>query len=109
MIRDRLENPQKYKSYALGDHKRQKDQKVLPHPYQGELEDFDQDVSMKDLPTEVKPQKYLGLDNTLFNFVETEDQLKEMAEHLALESSREIAVDLEHHNHRSYQGFTCLM
>lgn len=32
-----------------------------------------------------------------------------MAEHLKLESSNEIAVDLEHHSYRSYQGFTCLM
>jgi hypothetical protein len=73
MIRDRLENPQKYKTFAFGDHKRQKDQKVLPHPYQQELEDFDLAVSMMDLPTQVKPQKYLGLDNTPFSFVETEE------------------------------------
>jgi hypothetical protein len=102
MIRDRLENPQKYKTFAFGDHKRQKDQKVLPHPYQQELEDFDLAVSMMDLPTQVKPQKYLGLDNTPFSFVETEEQLKEMADHLRLDSSREIAVDLEHHNYRSF-------
>jgi len=32
-----------------------------------------------------------------------------MAEHLKEETSQEIAIDLEHHSYRSYQGFTCLM
>ncbi len=32
-----------------------------------------------------------------------------MRDHLSQESVREIAIDLEHHNFRSYQGFTCLM
>jgi exosome complex exonuclease RRP6 len=64
---------------------------------------------MKDFPTTIEPKKYLGLDHTPFLYVENEDQLKEMCEHLLLETSKEIAVDLEHHSYRSYQGFTCLM
>lgn len=30
-----------------------------------------------------------------------------MAERLAV--AKEVAVDLEHHSHRSFQGITCLM
>lgn len=39
--------------------------------------------------------------------VETEDGMKSLVEELKKEKS--IAVDLEHHNFRSYQGFTCLL
>ena len=50
----------------------------------------------------VEPQRYKGLENTPFLYVETEEQLVEMRDHLMEESSSEIAVDLEHHNFRSY-------
>ena len=49
----------------------QKDQKGLPHPYQRELEDYDQEVAEKEFPSLVAPRKYLGLDHTPFLFVET--------------------------------------
>ena len=39
--------------------------------------------------------------------MDTPAALAAMAERLA--STREVAVDLEHHSHRSFQGFTCLM
>ncbi|KAK8794410.1 hypothetical protein JH06_1619 [Blastocystis sp. subtype 4] len=39
--------------------------------------------------------------------VETEDGMKSLVEELMKEKS--IAVDLEHHNFRTYQGFTCLL
>lgn len=82
----------------------------MPHPYQKELDLFDNSLAMEDYPRKaVIPQKYLGLDNTPFLYVETEEQLAEMRDHLSQESVREIAIDLEHHNFRSYQGFTCLM
>ena len=35
--------------------------------------------------------------------VETEDGMKSLVE------EKSIAVDLEHHNFRTYQGFTCLL
>lgn len=40
-------------------------------------------------------------------FVDEEDKLQEMID--ILKTSKEVAIDLEHHNFRSYQGFTCLM
>lgn len=33
--------------------------------------------------------------------------MKELVE--ALKAEKSIAVDLEHHDYRSYQGFTCLI
>ena len=50
---------------------------------------------------------YKPLEETPFTFVDTEEKLIELQQ--ILEASKEIAVDLEHHDHRSYLGFTCLM
>ena len=48
-----------------------------------------------------------GLDNAPLTFVESLEQLHEMA--ARLEGARELAVDLENHSFRSFQGFCCLM
>ena len=63
----------------------------------------------KDLALSVTPQRYKGLEDTPFLFVETEEQLKELQAHLSEDNVKEVAVDLEHHSNRSFQGFTCLM
>lgn len=47
------------------------------------------------------------MDKTPFTFVETEAQLEAAAYKLSRAS--EVAIDLEHHNFRSYLGITCLM
>lgn len=39
--------------------------------------------------------------------MDTAAALRDMAEHLA--AAREVAVDLEHHDIRTFQGITCLM
>ncbi|CAF1671665.1 unnamed protein product, partial [Rotaria sordida] len=48
-----------------------------------------------------------SLDETKYLFVDTPDKLKKMIDHI--ENQSELAIDLEHHSYRSYQGFTCLM
>ena len=40
-------------------------------------------------------------------YIRDENEIKKLIEDLAKEC--EIAIDLEHHNFRSYQGITCLM
>ncbi|KAJ1959117.1 exosome nuclease subunit [Dipsacomyces acuminosporus] len=55
-----------------------------------------------------EPQQPGDWDSTPFEFVDTPEKLQEMMDHLE-SSAHEIAVDLEHHNYRSYQGFTCLV
>lgn len=47
------------------------------------------------------------MEETPFTFVETEAALDAMVRHLV--TAKEVAVDLEHHHYRSFQGFTCLM
>jgi hypothetical protein len=39
---------------------------------------------------------------TPFLYVENENQLEEMRAHLMSENVNEVAIDLEHHNYRSY-------
>ena len=48
-----------------------------------------------------------GLDETPLTYVDTLPALEELASELALAS--EVAVDLEAHSYRSFQGFCCLM
>lgn len=48
-----------------------------------------------------------ALDDTTFTYVDTPEQLAAMVQHLA--GCKEVAVDLEHHHYRSFQGFTCLL
>ena len=48
-----------------------------------------------------------GLDETPLSYIDTLPALKELAGELA--SASEIAVDLEAHSYRSFQGFCCLM
>ena len=48
-----------------------------------------------------------ALDETPFTYVDTPEQLEAMVQHL--ETCQEVAIDLEHHQYRSFQGFTCLL
>lgn len=48
-----------------------------------------------------------SLETTPFVFVDSRHELAAMAEHLAKQTV--MAVDLEHHSLRSFQGFSCLM
>ena len=50
---------------------------------------------------------YKKMDDTKFTFVNTEATLKYLITHL--EGVTEVAIDLEHHNYRTYLGITCLM
>lgn len=48
-----------------------------------------------------------ALEETPLTFVNIEAALDAMVQHLSV--AKEVAVDLEHHHYRSFQGFTCLM
>jgi len=54
-----------------------------------------------------EPQEYLPFEETTAIFVGTPEALAEML--VDLKKAKEIAVDLEHHDHRSYVGIVCLM
>ncbi|KAL4506230.1 hypothetical protein ABPG73_016964 [Tetrahymena malaccensis] len=77
----------------------------FPHPYAYEIENFS--FSEQQLQTEnIVVQEPISLKEELV-FVDKEDILDEMIE--SLKQCSEIAIDLEHHSYRSFNGITCLM
>ncbi|KAJ2691697.1 exosome nuclease subunit [Coemansia sp. RSA 1285] len=75
-----------------------------PHPYAHEIAAMQQPPRHFEPATPTAPGDWHA---TPFAMVDSEPQLRSMMEHLR--GAREIAVDLEHHSYRSFQGFTCLV
>ncbi|CAL1681433.1 unnamed protein product [Lasius platythorax] len=77
---------------------------VFNHPYEIELDKFDTPECQlkKSVPVE-----YKSLESTKFKFIEKSSDIKFLLEDL--KNQKEIAVDLEHHSYRTFQGITCLM
>ena len=75
-----------------------------PHPYQVEIEQYQYPTSIY---TSSTPTPYHPFDSTTATFVDSEDALHEMLQHL--KQAKEIAIDLEHHDQRSYIGIVSLM
>lgn len=63
---------------------------------------------MEITPT-AKIERFKTLEEVDFLYVDDEEKLEEMCEHLNSPDVKEIAIDLEAHSARSYQGFLCLM
>lgn len=77
---------------------------LFPHPYQYELDHLE--YPDWELAAE-ETQMYGDLAGTPVTWVGTSAALAELAGKLARE--RAVAIDLEAHSLRSYEGFTCLM
>ncbi|EGF78021.1 hypothetical protein BATDEDRAFT_27210 [Batrachochytrium dendrobatidis JAM81] len=76
----------------------------VQHPYRSEIETIQYPVVyFKQHPEEI----YRSLESTPLTWIDTPDKLETLCS--ILEGVTEFAVDLEHHDFRSYQGFTCLM
>ncbi|XP_022116103.2 exosome component 10 [Pieris rapae] len=76
------------------------------HPYQIELDLYEPPkhfLKNDDQPLDFPPP----IEYTEFTFVDTMEKLQILLNEL--NHAHEIAVDLEHHNYYSYQGFTCLI
>ncbi|CAK0870427.1 unnamed protein product [Prorocentrum cordatum] len=79
----------------------------LPHPYEAELAALEVPNGVLELR---KPVIYERMEDTPLVLVETGDELRAMVEEIkATCSGGEIAVDVEHHDFRSYRGFVCLV
>eukprot|EP00405_Crypthecodinium_cohnii_P012226 CAMPEP_0206438304 /NCGR_PEP_ID=MMETSP0324_2-20121206/11554_1 /ASSEMBLY_ACC=CAM_ASM_000836 /TAXON_ID=2866 /ORGANISM="Crypthecodinium cohnii, Strain Seligo" /LENGTH=869 /DNA_ID=CAMNT_0053905745 /DNA_START=57 /DNA_END=2663 /DNA_ORIENTATION=+ len=79
----------------------------LPHPYAAELEDHCWGVEGF---SPVEPQFYGRVEDTPLVLVNTVEQLREMIDEIKSTcAGKEIAVDVEHHDYRSYKGFVCLV
>ncbi|XP_076231525.1 exosome component Rrp6 [Calliopsis andreniformis] len=77
---------------------------VFNHPYEYELDMF---MLPADQLKKSEPVKYKSLEETPLVMVENASDMKLLLEDL--KKYKEIAVDLEHHSYRSFQGITCLM
>ncbi|TYJ57578.1 hypothetical protein B9479_001660 [Cryptococcus floricola] len=82
----------------------EREQKARHHPYYYETRHLPYPTSMF-IPSQPIPPK--PFDSTPFMFVDTPEKYQQMVE--KLKAAKEIAVDLEHHDMRSYIGFTCLI
>ena len=54
-----------------------------------------------------EPENSGPLENHTYEFITTEERVDVLVG--KLKEASEIAIDLEHHNYRSYLGFTCLI
>jgi exosome complex exonuclease RRP6 len=75
-----------------------------PHPYQTEIESYKYPASMY---KKSEPQLYTPFESTTATFVDTPEALAMML--AELKTAKEIAIDLEHHDNRSYIGLVSLM
>jgi len=75
-----------------------------PHPYQLEIDNYTYPPTVY---THAEPIKYHPFESTTATWVDTEEALDEMLQEL--KKADVIAVDLEHHDARSYIGIVCLM
>lgn len=76
------------------------------HPYEDEISAAAQLTSQQKFDNRLITV-FKSLDETPFTYVTTEEELFEVADRIR--NAAEIAVDLENHSVRSFQGFTCLM
>lgn len=80
------------------------DQIFYKHPYEKEIltEDYNEDILQKS-----KPIEFQDWEKTDAIWVDNVDTLNKMVKELKKEDV--IAIDLEHHDYRSYYGLVCLM
>eukprot|EP00761_Pharyngomonas_kirbyi_P013771 gb/GECH01013800.1/.p1 GENE.gb/GECH01013800.1/~~gb/GECH01013800.1/.p1 ORF type:complete len:847 (+),score=165.24 gb/GECH01013800.1/:1-2541(+) len=86
------------------EHKRPSPGETWPHPYQDELENLTFGNIGENIGQHVVPH---GMDEVDCEWISSSEDLKKMIEELEIES--EIAVDVEHHDLRSFLGFACLI
>lgn len=74
------------------------------HPYEHEINYFRIGEEFLKRREPIKPT---DINTSPIILIETLEQLQEMCQ--IIEQQKEIAVDVEHHSYRSYQGITCLL
>ncbi|CAG5148858.1 uncharacterized protein ALTATR162_LOCUS2257 [Alternaria atra] len=75
-----------------------------PHPYQTEIEAYEYPSTVYEYS---EPQQYPPFESTTATLVDTPEALATMLSEL--KTAKEIAIDLEHHDNRSYIGMVSLM
>lgn len=75
-----------------------------PHPYQTEIETYEYPQAVY---RHAEPKQYPPFEDTTATFVDTPEAVDEML--AELKQAKEVAIDLEHHDNRSYIGMVSLM
>jgi exosome complex exonuclease RRP6 len=75
-----------------------------PHPYEYEIQNLEYPSYLFEHADPIIPMK---LDEMEFVWVDKKEDLIAMNKDIV--KHRELAVDLEHHDYRSFQGFSCLV
>lgn len=75
-----------------------------PHPYEYEIDTQEYNESILQIRDPIPSQPWEDTDPV---WVDTKESLQKLLNDLR--SAKEIAVDLEHHDYRSYYGIVCLM
>lgn len=75
-----------------------------PHPYQSEIESYDYPSTVYESS---ESQQYQPFESTTATFVDTPEALAMML--AELKTAKEIAIDIEHHDNRSYIGIVSLI
>ncbi|KAF2501683.1 hypothetical protein BU16DRAFT_522594 [Lophium mytilinum] len=78
--------------------------KQFPHPYKSEIENYTYPSSLYE---KKEPIMYHPFETTTATLVDTPEALASML--AELKRAKEIAIDLEHHDNRSYIGIVSLM
>ncbi|KAJ4990728.1 Exosome complex exonuclease rrp6 [Stagonosporopsis vannaccii] len=76
----------------------------FPHPYQTEIETYEYPQAVYQ---HGEPKQYPPFEDTTATFVDTLEAVDEML--AELKEAKELAIDLEHHDNRSYIGMVSLM
>ncbi|CAG8639253.1 3967_t:CDS:2 [Ambispora leptoticha] len=79
----------------------------FPHPYEYEINNLEYPEHMFKVPNNDDGQYMPGPMDTAHIFITKEEELTALCD--KLNTVQEIAIDLEHHDYRSFQGFTCLI
>ncbi|CAG8571093.1 7725_t:CDS:2 [Ambispora gerdemannii] len=81
----------------------------FPHPYKYEINHLEYPAHMFQVPNSDGNGQYMfgPIDTTTHIFISKEEELTALC--AKLDTVQGIAVDLEHHDYRSFQGFTCLI
>lgn len=76
------------------------------HPYKVELDLYNPPAQF--IEPDAQPFPFPApLEETTLTYVDTEEKLDALVAHL--HTVNELAIDLEHHSYRTYQGITCLI
>ncbi|XP_054160415.1 exosome component 10-like [Oppia nitens] len=98
------DKPNSLKPLAILLEKTESDFDTYSHPYEFEIDMFRPNDRFLDIEV---PQFPKPITETEFKFIRKSDDLMEMCNQL--KTCDIIAVDLEHHSYRTFQGFTCLI